>query len=40
MVKLKDEIKVKMVWKKAYTVVLILNVIYVLIFYVIMVTNA
>lgn len=29
-----------MVWKRSYTLVIVLNVIYILIFYLIMVTNA
>jgi hypothetical protein len=32
--------KDKMVWKRSYTLVIVLNVIYILIFYLIMVTNA
>ena len=37
---LKDEMKEKMVWKPAYTLVLILNILYVLLFYYIMISNA
>ena len=37
---LKDEMKEKMVWKREYTIVLVLNALYILIFYVIMVSNA
>jgi len=32
--------KEKMVWKREYTIVLVLNALYILIFYVIMVSNA
>jgi hypothetical protein len=32
--------KEKMVWKREYTLVLVLNALYILIFYVIMVSNA
>jgi hypothetical protein len=39
-VELKDEMKEKMVWKREYTLVLVLNALYILIFYVIMVSNA
>jgi len=39
-VELKDEMKEKMVWKREYTIVLVLNALYILIFYVIMVSNA
>ncbi len=39
-VQLRDEMKEKMVWKRAYTVVLVLNAIYILLFYLIMVKNA
>ena len=38
--RLKDEMKEKMVWKREYTLVLILNAIYILLFYFIMVWNA
>ena len=37
---LKDEMKEKMVWKREYTLVLVLNALYILIFYFIMVSNA
>ncbi len=38
--KLKDEMKEKMVWKREYTLVLVLNALYILIFYFIMISNA
>ena len=38
--KLKDEMKEKMVWKREYTLVLVLNALYILIFYFIMTSNA
>ncbi|SFR48127.1 hypothetical protein SAMN04490243_2031 [Robiginitalea myxolifaciens] len=38
--KLRDEMKEKMVWKREYTLVLILNAIYFLVFYFIMTSNA
>ncbi len=37
---LKDEMKEKMVWKRTYTLVLVVNAIYILIFYLIMISNA
>ncbi|EAR15394.1 hypothetical protein RB2501_13739 [Robiginitalea biformata HTCC2501] len=37
---LKDEMKEKMVWKRAYTLVILLNILYILVFYYIMITNA
>lgn len=37
---LKDEMKEKMVWKREYTWVLVLNAIYILLFYYIMTSNA
>lgn len=37
---IKDEMKQKMVWKREYTLVLVLNVLYILLFYYIMVSNA
>lgn len=37
--KLKDEMKEKMVWKREYTLVLVLNALYILIFYFIMTLN-
>ena len=37
---LKDEMKEKMVWKQEYTLVLVLNAIYILVFFYIMVSNA
>jgi len=39
-VELKDEMKAKMVWKRIYTLVLVLNAIYILVFYFIMTSNA
>jgi hypothetical protein len=39
-VKLRDEMKEKMVWKREYTLVLVLNALYILIFYYIMISNA
>ncbi len=38
--KLRDEMKEKMVWKREYTLVLVLNALYILIFYYIMISNA
>ncbi len=38
--RLKDEMKEKMVWKRWYTLVLILNALYILVFYLIMISNA
>jgi len=32
--------KEKMVWKRAYTLVILLNILYILVFYYIMITNA
>ena len=37
---LKDDMKEKMVWKREYTWVLVLNAMYILLFYLIMVSNA
>lgn len=38
--KLRDEMKEKMVWKREYTLVLVLNALYFVIFYIIMISNA
>ena len=38
--KLKDEMKEKVEWKREYTLVLVLNALYILIFYYIMISNA
>lgn len=38
--KLRDEMKDKMVWKREYTLVLVLNALYFVIFYIIMTSNA
>lgn len=38
--RLKDEMKEKMVWKREYTLVLVLNALYILLFYFIMISNA
>ncbi len=38
--KLKDEMKDRMVWKREYTLVLLLNIIYILLFYYMMISNA
>ena len=37
---LKDEMKEKMVWKREYTLVLLLNAVYILVFFYIMISNA
>lgn len=37
---LKDEMKEKMVWKREYTLVLLLNALYILVFFYIMISNA
>ena len=37
---LRDNMKEKMVWKREYTLVLILNTIYILLFFLLMILNA